>query len=63
MSNSTTVPCEIQLRFQRDYVAVYVKILRLTTQDLKQNTQALFCEFRHYKIVERDVSHLFRAPG
>jgi len=63
MSNSTTVPYEIQLRFQHDYLAVYVKILRLATQDLKQNNQALFCEFRHHKIIERDVCHLFSAPG
>lgn len=63
MSNSTTVPCEIQLRFQHDYLAVYVKILRLATQDLKHNLQTLFCEFRHHKIIERDVCHLFSAPG
>jgi len=37
MSNSTTVPYEIQLRFQHDYLAVYIKILRLATQDLKPN--------------------------
>jgi hypothetical protein len=35
MSNSTTVPVEIQLRFQRDYLAGDIKILRLATQDLK----------------------------
>jgi hypothetical protein len=63
MSNSTTVPYEIQLRFQRDYQAVYIKILRLATQDLKQNTQELLCELRHHKIIERDVCRLLRAPG
>ena len=62
MSNSTTVPDEIQLRFQHDYLVVYVKILRLATQDLEQNNQALFCEFRHHKIIECDIRRLFRAP-
>ena len=63
MSNSTTVPYEIQLRFQHDYLAVYIKILRLATQDLKPNARTLLGKFCHHKIIERDVCHLFSAPG